>query len=267
MRATFAWSLVMWGIWGCGSSDLAQEPSASEGGDTGAAASDTGAAASPFDRIYNVTSLSYDGDFVVIRTTDVPDHKSPFFGKGNAKYEAYDGTNSSFSTAINLMGTISDVTLKEQDITFRIPRHPKAAATHQATSLGAIGIGLNGVVIFNQYNGMGALLGSLEFNNIDQWNGHPTPAPGQTYHYHTEPLWLTKKLGSDALVGFLLDGFPVYGPVEGGKRLQSSDLDDYHGHTHATADYPEGIYHYHCTDDAPWINGDGYYGSPGTVTR
>ncbi|MGZ3424121.1 MAG: YHYH protein [Polyangiales bacterium] len=267
MRATFAWSLVMWGIWGCGSSDLAREASASDGGDTGAAASDTGAAASPFDRIYNVTSLSYDGDFVVIRTTDVPDHKSPFFGKGNAKYEAYDGTNSSFSTAINLMGTISDVTLKEQDITFRIPRHPKAAATHQATSLGAIGIGLNGVVIFNQYNGMGALLGSLEFNNIDQWNGHPTPAPGQTYHYHTEPLWLTKKLGSDALVGFLLDGFPVYGPVEGGKRLQSSDLDDYHGHTHATADYPEGIYHYHCTDDAPWINGDGYYGSPGTVTR
>ena len=80
-------------------------------------------------------------------------------------------------------------------------------------------------------------------------------------------MWLTTKNGSGSLVGYLLDGFPVYGPVEDGKRLTSADLDDYHGHSHATVDYPNGIYHYHCTDDAPWINGDGYYGTPGTVTR
>ena len=126
---------------------------------------------------------------------------------------------------------------------------------------------LNGVVIFNQYNGAGALLGSLEFNNFDQYNGHPTPAPSLQYHYHVEPLWLTARNGTDSLVGYLLDGFPVYGPVEDGKRLTTADLDTYHGHTHATADYPAGIYHYHCTDDAPWINGGGYYGTPGTVTR
>ena len=69
------------------------------------------------------------------------------------------------------------------------------------------------------------------------------------------------------MLGFLLDGFPIYGPVENGVQLSSSDLDDYHGHFGVTAEYPDGIYHYHTTDDAPWINGDGYFGTPGTVTK
>lgn len=68
-------------------------------------------------------------------------------------------------------------------------------------------------------------------------------------------------------MGFLLDGFPVYGPEENGKAIISSDLDAYHGHTHATADYPAGIYHYHFTADAPYLNGSGYYGTSGTVSR
>jgi hypothetical protein len=62
---------------------------------------------------------------------------------------------------------------------------------------------------------------------------------------------------------FLLDGFPVYGPNE----MECSDLDVYHGHTGATADYPAGIYHYHITNSDPYINGNGYYGTPGTVSN
>jgi hypothetical protein len=222
---------------------------------------------SPFDKFYNITSLSYEGDYVVIRTTDLPDHGSPFYPTSDPRYEPYNGDNPNFSTAINLMGMISDPDLAEQDITFRIPRNPTAAATPQATGFGPIGIGINGVVFFNQYNGVGALLNTLEFNNTDQYNGHPTPAPSLQYHYHLEPLWLTSSFGRDALVGYLLDGFPVYGPVENGTVLTSGDLDECHGHEHATADYPDGIYHYHFTDDAPWLNGDGYHGTPGTVTQ
>lgn len=221
----------------------------------------------PYSAFYNLKSISVDSTTVTINTADLPDHKSPFYGKASASYEAYNGTNPSFSTSINLMGMISDPTLAAQDITFRIPRNPAVDAAHTATTGGAIGIAINGVVIFNQYNGVGALLNSLEINNLDQYNGHPTPAPSLQYHYHTEPLYLTKKLGSSALVGFLLDGFPVYGPVENGTRLMTANLDKYHGHEHATAEYPSGIYHYHITDDAPWINGGSYYGKPGTVTR
>ena len=72
---------------------------------------------------------------------------------------------------------------------------------------------------------------------------------------------------SDCEKGFLLDGFPLYGPVENGEAVTNNDLDQYHGHSHATNEYPDGIYHYHCTDDAPWINGYGYFGTPGTFTE
>ena len=233
-----------------------------------AGGSDSGNTASVHDVIHNVTSLSYDGDYVVIRTKVLPDHGSPFYAMSNPLYEPYDGTNPNFSTAINLMGMVSDPDLAEQDVTLRIPRHPTVAATHAATGFGAIGVAINGVLLYNQYNGAGAQLDTLEFNNFDQYNGHPTPAmAGLQYHYHVEPLYLTAQYGDDALVGFLLDGFPVYGPEENGVRLTTSDLDDYHGHVGATPEYPEGIYHYHFTDDAPWLNGDGYYGTPGTVTR
>lgn len=276
------WLLACASLVGCGDSGDDSDAGGSDGSDgsDGSSSSPTsdgssgdttdptgGGMGSPYDKFYNIKSLTFEGDYVVITTADLPDHKSPFYAVGDPLYEPYNGTNPDFSTSINLMGMISDPDLKEQNITFRLPRNPSVAANHAATGFGAIGIALNGVVIFNQYNGMGALLDTLEFNNFDQYNGHPTPAPGQTYHYHVEPLWLTGQNGGGSLVGYLLDGFPVYGPEEDGKRLTSADLDDYHGHTHATVDYPEGIYHYHCSDDAPWINGDGYYGTPGMVTK
>ena len=87
------------------------------------------------------------------------------------------------------------------------------------------------------------------------------------YHYHVEPLYLTNAKGDEALMGFLLDGFPVYGPKENGVDVSSGSLDAYHGHTHATADFPGGIYHYHISGSAPYINGDGFYGTAGTVTQ
>jgi hypothetical protein len=47
----------------------------------------------------------------------------------------------------------------------------------------------------------------------------------------------------------------------------NSQLDAYHGHTGPTADYPAGIYHYHITTTDPYINGNGFYGKPGTVSQ
>ena len=35
----------------------------------------------------------------------------------------------------------------------------------------------------------------------------------------------------------------------------------------APAEYPDGIYHYHVTDADPYINGAGFYGTPGTLNR
>ena len=59
----------------------------------------------------------------------------------------------------------------------------------------------------------------------------------------------------------------MYGPLENGKTVITKDLDAYHGHTTVTIEYPNGIYHYHVTSDDPYINGSGYYGTPGTVSK
>ena len=104
-----------------------------------------------------------------------------------------------------------------------------------------------------------------EINSFDQYAGHPQNQG--VYHYHLEPTYLTSNKGQDALLGFLLDGFPVYGPFENDVKITNENLDEYHGHSHITPDYPNGIYHYHITDTDPYINGNGYYGSPGTVSQ
>lgn len=205
----------------------------------------------------NVT-VSVDGDYLVIKSNGVPDHKSPYF-KGttweSSLYEAYNGT-AKFSQNPNV--------IKSQNLTFRIPLKPKEATSKTATSLGPIGVAINGVPFFNQYAAMNAPL-TNEIFSFDQYNGHPQQQ-GQ-YHYHVEPTAITKAKGKTAFLGLLLDGFPVYGPTENGKTVSNTDLDKYHGHIHATTEFPNGIYHYHVTDADPYINGSGYFGVKGTVTQ
>ncbi|MES2177671.1 MAG: YHYH protein [Gemmatimonadota bacterium] len=201
--------------------------------------------------------VTVEGNTIVLRSTGVPNHKSPYFPTTDARYEAYNGTNANYAKAGNN-------SIVSQSYVFRIPMNPTKAATAAATPLGPIGISLAGVPFFNQYNGQNRPL-SAEIDSFDQYNGHPTPT--NEYHYHVEPLYLTKTVGSSVLLGFLLDGFPVYGPVENGKRMVNADLDALHGHVGVTVDYPNGIYHYHITDADPYVNGAGFYGTAGTVGR
>lgn len=209
-----------------------------------------------FQKFGGGVEVSAEGNEIVLRSSGVPDHRSPYFARGDSRYEAYDGSNPQWAS--------NGFTIQEQQLVIRIPRSPARAPSASPTPLGPIGMALNGVPIFNQYAGNGRPL-TMEINSFDQYNGHPQQTG--SYHYHAEPLYLTRTRGSDALIGFLLDGFPVYGPVENGKRLTNADLDDLHGHTGPTADYPNGIYHYHVTAEAPYINGAGFYGTPGTASR
>ena len=110
--------------------------------------------------------------------------------------------------------------------------------------MGSIGVSLNGVA-FNQYAGPNNQPLTNEINSFDQYVvTHKT----QGLPLHLEPVFLTANAGQEALMGFLLDGFPVYGPMEDGMMVEESDLDAFHGHEHATDDFPDGIYHYHITD-------------------
>ena len=203
------------------------------------------------------TGLSYaiNGNTVTFTTADLPNHTSPYWDASNPLYEVYNGNNDNWNKNPGSIGA--------QNIVFTIRLNPEEATIKQATSLGPIGISRNGVVFFNQYAAGNSPLAG-EINSFDQWLGHPAMT---TYHYHIEPTYLTDQFGDDAFLGLLSDGFPVYGPFENGEIITNADLDIYHGHTSVTPDFPNGIYHYHVTSQDPYINGNGYFGTPGNISR
>jgi hypothetical protein len=214
-------------------------------------------------KVYGASAtITSDGTYVTIKTNGIPDHKSPYYPTANALYESYSGTTFGGGTF-----TLNPNKIATQTLTFKIPVSPTEASVHSATPLGPIGVALNGVALYNQYAGPNEQALTSEINSFDKYYGHPTGT--SQYHYHVEPLYLTTVTSTKSgLMGFLLDGFPIYGPEEeGGTTIISSDLDVYHGHTHATIDFPNGTYHYHFTADSPYMNGNGYYGTAGTVTQ
>lgn len=81
------------------------------------------------------------------------------------------------------------------------------------------------------------------------------------YHYHFMPERLDAARAADGhstIVGYIRDGFPLYGYYGvGGVELQNSDLDACHGHSDA-----ERGYHYHATIEYPYTIGC-YRGTPG----
>ena len=213
-----------------------------------------------YKKIYGAASISSDGTYIIIKTNGRPDHKSVYYPASNSLYENFSGTTFGGYTFAKNPNSIA-----AKNYTFKIPLNPQAATTHQATPLGPIGVSLNGVPFFNQYAGPNQPL-SGEVVSFDQYWGHPAPAGD--YHYHVEPLYLTTvKASKSGLLGFLLDGFPVYGPEENGATVTNTSLDAYHGHNHATTEYPNGTYHYHITNTDPYINGNGFYGTTGTITQ
>ena len=211
-------------------------------------------------KFYNTEALTItvEDEYVIIESGNLPDHKSMYYDQSNDLYESYEEPdNPDFKKNPN--------SIEVQDFVYKIPRFPVEATQKETTPMGPMGVAVNSVAFFNQQAAPGDDILD-ELNTFDQYEGHP--AQSGDYHYHIEPVWLTEdELDKESFLGLLLDGFPVYGPEEDGVVLTNDDLDDYHGHIGATAEFPNGIYHYHITEDLPWINGDGFYGVPGTITQ
>lgn len=215
-----------------------------------------------FDKFTDGVDVSVEGDYIVIRTNGVPNHPSPYF---QSNHDLYESPTQGMVVNPNRIG--------EQNLVFRIPLNPEKAASTTDTPLGPIGVATNGVAFFNQYAGRGRDGSWLPLDNeiatFDKYNGHPAPGAGfdQTngiYHYHLEPLYLTKDDRS-VLIGWSLDGYPICGPIDSDGSTPA-DLDANNGHYGPTREYPDGIYHYHTTSEPPYIIG-GYTGIPGTVSR
>jgi hypothetical protein len=209
-------------------------------------------------KFFNGVTVSTSGSSVVIKGNGLPDHKTPYWGVGNALYEDFPtGNKANVNT-----------TMASRVYTMTIPASPTVAITHEETTLGTIGLALNGVPIFNDREGGNVALDAVTLTTFDASGAHPGPM--KDYHYHTTGKYTST---DDAkLFGFLRDGFPIYGRKDK-DGTYPSNLDTYGGHTSATTEFPEGIYHYHASN-INYLNSGfyvlkagSYYGTKGTLTN
>ena len=143
-------------------------------------------------------------------------------------------------------------------MTFTYPITPLETMSPSCVALGPIGVTKNGVVIYNAADGRGEDAVAREI--VDVFGGHPAR---DEYHYHFIPERLDNETLSDGhsgIVGYINDGYPIYG-YKGleGKEMTNDELDMCHGHTHGNLGY-----HYHATLEYPYTIGC-YIGTPISV--
>jgi hypothetical protein len=153
--------------------------------------------------------------------------------------------------------------IASQMVSYSLAANPKRRRKASCMGGGAIGIAVNGVAIFNGLDA--ANRDAVAHETLDSCGGHPQQQG--TYHYHAIPACLTAGASArrhSKLVGYALDGFPIYGPRgTGGKPLENSDLDACHGHTHTIRfrGKRRRVFHYHATAEYPYTLGC-YRGTP-----
>lgn len=141
--------------------------------------------------------------------------------------------------------------------------NPVIASSPSCLGMGAIGITLTGVAIYNAFDAAG--YDAVAREEQDACHGHPDQS--DTYHYHGILQACVPDAGSPAqnssLLGYALDGFGIYGPWYDGKVLTSADLDECHGTTSPVEWHGAlvSIYHYVSTYDFPYTLGC-YRGTP-----
>ena len=200
-------------------------------------------------------TVSTSGNSITLKSDGQPhNHKTPYWGEGNALYEAFPtGYHANVNTSFSA-----------HSYSMTLPLSPAVSSSHEATSLGPIGMAINGVAIYNDREGGNVALDALTITTFDYSGAHP--GPGKDYHYHTTGRYTST---DDArLIGFLRDGFPIYGRKD--TTGEYPVLDSYGGHTGPTQDFPNGIYHYHASN-VNYLNtgyyilkAGSYYGTKGT---
>ena len=127
--------------------------------------------------------------------------------------------------------------------------NPVLADKPSCLPLGTIGVTVNGVALFNAADGRGDDAVAREI--VDVFGGHPAMT---MYHYHFIPPRLDTEFledGHSGVVGYINDGFPIYGYLgENGNEMSNNDLDECHGHDHDHLGY-----HYHATIEYPYTVG------------
>jgi len=168
----------------------------------------------------------------------------------------------SFSFAIHEM--MVDITLWNGQVpvpqpiigenSWRIPMNPQLTGENTPTvGQGPIAVAVNGVMIFNPTRQDGIYAPDSDpflIGELDVCGGHS--GRGDDYHYHIAPVCILDHLSDESdstlPIAYALDGFPIYGFTNPDGSLP--ELDECNGEFDA-----EGNYHYHATEDYPYING------------
>ena len=219
----------------------------------------------------NVSITIGDGEFR-FESDGIPNHELPdqFLVPQEGSFSPPVGEDevTAVDTSVAVVATTVDQT---------ITLNPIYSDATTDTNLGIIGVTISGAQLFNDYEDPDRSFVAVDDNFsidgiffVDSCNGHPlalaADGTGQgTYHYHGIPYCITDSIDADgehsSILGFLLDGFPFYGPQdEGGATITSDDLDECSGHVGPTPEFPDGIYHYHLTADRSPYTVDCYHG-------
>ncbi len=257
--------------------------------------------------LVNVCTEDNDGDgiadYMVVESTNMPEHESVYYEASHKHYEDYD-----YETNIHKFSDIYDGSqyphsagnnmIEEQGLIMKMSITPSPASNKASTPYATIGLAINGVSFFNENAAPGDEI-TEELFTFDQCSGHPQQSG--VYHYHVDPVCLIRDLGgsvedkdktvdgstyywiedsgtnADLLLGFLLDGFPVYGPVDSGETdchaATVPAIDQYNGHSHCTGEFNEAIYHYHVktanggglSNPVFWVTNEFFYGVTGEI--
>lgn len=188
-------------------------------------------------------SVSLDGEGNrVITGNALPNHPTGVFpiSPGSEAYH-YDGNPNIISP---------------HEILYVFPALPVVASEPSCVPFGPSGISLTGSAIYHGASTLGNDAAAHEI--LDRFGGHTDGT--ERYHYHFPAQDLQDHIhphtsGHSVLMGYMLDGFGIYGPYgENGELLSSKDLDECHGHTHPVLWDGEliNLYHYHWTYDFPY---------------
>jgi len=164
-------------------------------------------------------------------------------------YPAHDKMN-------GITGTNEQVPVPAPGYTSPIPLAPVKAAAVKTIDA-ALGVAVNGVPIYD-YSSQGMLDPSIydpkadtKINGqLDHCNGHA--GRGDDYHYHAAPTCMIdamKNKGPSAIIGWALDGYPIYGDTNpDGSAIAAGELDVCNGKADETFGH-----RYHTSQAPPYI--------------
>jgi hypothetical protein len=198
--------------------------------------------------VNTMIEFDYANNMIIASTSGIPDHPTGPF----------DGSTGCFNP--------NNVT--DQNNVWRIPMTAVPTnnpAIEYLDQPGAVSVAVNGVSIYNPYDGGGVdAPSSICF---DEYNGHPSPDGSYHYHQWSPALDGEETDGHSGVIGYSFDGYPIFGPwesdgVDAHNGLENP-LDACHGHSDSIRGY-----HYHASlpysedpNGFPWYQGC-YSGEP-----